>query len=80
MKEFCQRAEKLPRLDAVLENAGLATPVYEEFEGMESTITVNVISTFLLALLLLPKLRADGLKYNMIPRITVVSSEAHEQV
>jgi len=64
----------------VVENAGIATPHYEVVEGMESTITVNVISTFLMALLLLPKLRVDALKYNMVPRIVIVSSNAHEQV
>ena len=80
IQKFCACVGKLERLDAVVENAGIATPHYEEFEGMESTITINVISTFLMALLLLPKLRADGVKYNMVPRIVVVSSDAHEQV
>lgn len=80
VKEFCARAQKLDRLDAVVENAGVAIPTYEELEGMESTITVNVISTFLMALLLLPKLRADAVKYNMVPRLTIVASDAHEQV
>jgi retinol dehydrogenase 12 len=58
----------------------LATPKYEKIEGMESTITVNVISTFLMALLLLPKLRADAIKFNILPRLSIVASEAHEQV
>ncbi len=80
VKQFCNRAQKLERLDIVTENAGLATPKYEEVEGMESTITVNVISTFLMALLLLPKLRADAIKFNTLPRLTIVASDAHEQV
>jgi retinol dehydrogenase 12 len=80
VKQFCSRAQKLERLDIVTENAGLATPKYEEVEGMESTITVNVISTFLMALLLLPKLRADAIKHNILPRLTIVASDAHEQV
>lgn len=80
VRHFCDRASKLARLDAVVENAGVATPIYEECEGMESTITVNVISTFLMALLLLPKLRADALKYNIVPHLTIVASDAHEQV
>ncbi|CZT49493.1 related to enoyl-CoA hydratase/isomerase [Rhynchosporium secalis] len=50
-----------------------------ELEGRESTVTVNVISTFLLSLLLLPKLRADAVKYNITPRLAIVASEAHEQ-
>jgi retinol dehydrogenase-12 len=80
VREFCTRAQKLDRLDAVVENAGIAVPRYEELEGMESTITVNVVSTFLMALLLLPKLRADATKYNILPRLTIVASDAHEQV
>lgn len=80
VKEFCARAQKLDRLDAVVENAGVAVPTYQELEGMESTITVNVVSTFLMALLLLPKLRADATKYNTVPRLTIVASDAHEQV
>lgn len=80
VRQFCARVEKLERLDVVVENAGLATPTYEELEGMESTITVNVISTFLMALLLLPKLQADALKYNFVPHLTIVASDAHNQV
>lgn len=80
VKGFCTRASKLERLDAVVENAGIATPVFEMAEGMESTITVNVISTFLMALLLLPKLRADAAKHNFAPHLTIVASNAHEQV
>lgn len=70
----------MERLDVVTENAGLATPHYQEIDGMESTIMVNVISTFLMALLLLPKLRADAVKFNVVPRLTIVASDAHEQV
>jgi NAD(P)-dependent dehydrogenase (short-subunit alcohol dehydrogenase family) len=80
VKQFCAQASKLERLDIVVENAGLATPKYEEVEGMESTITVNVISTFLMALLLLPKLRADAVKFNVLPRLSIVASDAHQQV
>jgi len=80
VRQFCARAQKLERLDAVVENAGIATPNYEQVEGMESTITVNVLSTFLMALLLLPKLRVDAVKYNIVPRLTIVASDAHEQV
>ncbi|KAI9047330.1 hypothetical protein LZ554_008777 [Drepanopeziza brunnea f. sp. 'monogermtubi'] len=79
VKEFADKAASLERLDVLLENAGIATFSYTELEGMESTITVNVLSTFLMALLLLPKLRADASKYNFTPRLVIVSSEAHEQ-
>lgn len=78
VKAFCARAEKLPRLDAVVENAAVAVPYFEMAEGNELTITVNVISTFLMALLLLPVLRRSSIQHNLVPRLTIVSSDAHE--
>jgi NAD(P)-dependent dehydrogenase (short-subunit alcohol dehydrogenase family) len=78
VKSFCARAQTLQRLDVVIENAGIATPKFELCEGNESTITVNVISTFLMALLLLPKLRETAEKFNVTPRLTITSSDAHQ--
>jgi retinol dehydrogenase-12 len=78
VKEFCAHAQILPRLDIVLLNAGLATGKFAEVSGFESTITVNVISTLLMAFLLLGKLRETGLKFNTTPHITIVSSDAHQ--
>ena len=40
-------------------------------------ITVNVISTFLLAMLLLPKLKATSRAYTTEVNLTIVSSEVH---
>jgi NAD(P)-dependent dehydrogenase (short-subunit alcohol dehydrogenase family) len=75
---FSKRANTLPRLDAVIENAALATENYQLAEGHERTITVNVISTVLLGLLLLPKLRETGkLSPGLKPRLSVVVSEVH---
>jgi retinol dehydrogenase 12 len=67
----------LPRLDGVVENAGISQPEYILAEDNESTITVNVISTFLLALLLLPKLRESASRYGMVSRLTIVGSVVH---
>ena len=77
VKDFAKRAQGLKRLDAVVENAGIAVGKYEILEDNESTITVNVVSTFLLALLLLPKLRESGSRFNTTPHLTIVSSEVH---
>jgi len=77
VKKFCTRAQTLTRLDIVVENAGIAVPYYQEFEGHESTITVNVISTFLMALLLLPTLRESAAKTKVTPHLTIVASDAH---
>lgn len=77
VKEFVKRAEGLSRLDVMLENAGIAADKFSLSEGSESTITTNVISTFLLALMILPKLHETASKHNTIPRLTIVSSEVH---
>ncbi|KAL9010690.1 MAG: hypothetical protein Q9173_004398 [Seirophora scorigena] len=77
VKQFAQRALALPRLDILLENAGVATRFYRQAEEDESTITVNVVSTFLLALLLLPKLRETATRFNTTPCLTVVTSGVH---
>lgn len=43
-----------------------------------ATITVNVISTFLLAHLLLPKLQQTAVQFSTTPRLTIVSSKLHK--
>lgn len=77
VQAFAARASALPRLDAVIANASIATQKYAQLEDNESTITVNVVSTFLLILLLLPTLRASAARWNIAPTVTVVSSAAH---
>ncbi|KAL8753051.1 MAG: hypothetical protein Q9199_005317 [Rusavskia elegans] len=77
VKQFAKRANDLPRLDVLLENAGIATGQFRITEDNESTITTNVVSTFLLALLLLPKLRESSTKFNTTPHLTIVTSEVH---
>jgi len=78
VKAFAARATKdLDRIDVLLENAAIATNAFKLFEQDESTLTVNVVSTFLLALLLLPKLKDTAAKYETRPNLTVVSSDMH---
>lgn len=83
VQKFAERASaQLDRLDVLLENAAIATEKYTIAEDNESTITVNVISTFLLALLLLPKLRETARRYpdpdpERRPHLVIVSSEVH---
>lgn len=77
VKEFAKKAEGLDRLDALVENAGVAKTAWSVQEDNEATITTNVVSTFLLGLLLLPKLRETGQKYNITPHLTVTCSEVH---
>ncbi|KAI9708961.1 MAG: hypothetical protein M1820_003655 [Bogoriella megaspora] len=77
VQEFAKKAQALDRLDIVVENAGIATQDFTLAEGAESTITVNVLSTFLLALLLLPKLKSDAARLGTTPKLCIVSSEVH---
>lgn len=77
VKDFAAKAEGLDRLDVVVENAGIVTYQFSIMEDNESTITVNVVSTFLLALLMLPKLRDTAIKFNVLPRLVIVASFVH---
>lgn len=79
VQSFAERVARLPRVDCVVANAAIATPTFKVVEGHEQTITVNVISTMLLALLLLPKLRETAEQHpdESMPRLTVVVSETH---
>ena len=78
VKEFAARASKdLSRLDVLLENAGVASVEWQVAEDNERTLTVNVVSTFLLAFLLLPKLKDTAAKFNTRPNLTIVTSDTH---
>ncbi|KAL9082091.1 MAG: hypothetical protein Q9159_006718 [Coniocarpon cinnabarinum] len=75
---FAERANRvLKRVDVLLENAGMSTYTFRTVEGEESTIKTNVISTFLLALLLLPKMKKTAEAFDCCPVLTIVSSEVH---
>ncbi|KAI8315346.1 Short chain dehydrogenase atnD [Colletotrichum sp. SAR11_59] len=80
VKEFAARADKLPRLDYVVLNASIATSKRTEAEGWESQVTVNVLSTFLLGLKLLPVLRRTGTTFNVTPKIVITASDASQMV
>lgn len=69
--------QQLGRLDAVLANAAIHATNYRLAEGMESTVTVNVVSQVLLALMVIPKLRESADKYGIRPRLTMVGSAVH---
>ncbi|KAL1965183.1 hypothetical protein VTN77DRAFT_5937 [Rasamsonia byssochlamydoides] len=78
VKAFAARAAAtLDRIDVVVLNAGIATQKFEMFEDNESSITVNVVSTTMLVLLLLPILRSTAEKYRIVPVITITCSAAH---
>ncbi|KAF5006550.1 hypothetical protein FDECE_7076 [Fusarium decemcellulare] len=75
VKAFAKRAIlELDRIDALIENAGVATGLDNLAEGHPATFTVNVYSTFLLAVLLLSKMKEDAQRLKITPHIVVVSS------
>lgn len=77
VKAFAARVDGLARVDVIVENAGINTMNYGTAEDNERTITTNVVSTFLLALLVLPALRRTAQTHNIQPVLTIVSSEVH---
>ncbi len=74
---FCAKVDKLRRLDAVLENAGIGTKYFKLVAGYESTITTNVIGTFLLAFGVVPKLRKSAKEFGGQGRLSIVASDLH---
>ncbi|KAI9743709.1 MAG: hypothetical protein M1818_003025 [Claussenomyces sp. TS43310] len=75
---FGERARReLTRLDKVVLNAGIATETWGLLERHESSISVNVISTALLSLLLLPVLRASKERNGGDPYLEIVCSSVH---
>ncbi|KAJ3130114.1 hypothetical protein HK098_006173 [Nowakowskiella sp. JEL0407] len=78
VKKFAARVgSELERVDIFIANAGVAHLEHSMAEDNEATITVNVVSTFLLAALVMPKLKATAQKYKTRPTLTIVSSEVH---
>ncbi|KAI9697179.1 MAG: hypothetical protein M1836_004743 [Candelina mexicana] len=81
VKAFAQRVDKeLDRVDAAVLNAGLVMRNFKlSPEGWEETLQVNVLSTALLGILLLPKLKASK-KDMRTPRLVIVGSGNHASV
>ena len=75
---FAERVGGIPRLDAVILNAGIHNHSWEASGGWEQTIEVNVVNTLLLGLLALPKLWKTGEAFtNSSPHLEIVSSQLH---
>ena len=77
VKQFANRTSGLKRLDIFFENAAVATQNFRMAEDNELTITTNVVSTFLLGLLVLPKLRESATRFNITPYLNVTNSSVH---
>ncbi|UKZ92914.1 uncharacterized protein TrAFT101_007846 [Trichoderma asperellum] len=72
---FAQRAgEELHRIDGIIENAGTAETSWVEKEGNETTMTVNLFSTLLMALLMLPHLHKSAKQFGIVPQLVIIGS------
>jgi NAD(P)-dependent dehydrogenase (short-subunit alcohol dehydrogenase family) len=80
IKSFAAKCSSLERLDVVIANAGILKTTFEESDGVEVTIKVNVIGTFLLSISLFSILRNSRRKTGQTPRLVVTSSVMHEEV
>ncbi|KIX04845.1 uncharacterized protein Z518_05716 [Rhinocladiella mackenziei CBS 650.93] len=76
VKVFAKRAnDELNRIDALIENAGVSLDKWKMAEGHESSITINVLGTFLLGILLFPKMMESARRFNILPHLVIVTSE-----
>ncbi|ROW13542.1 hypothetical protein VPNG_04379 [Cytospora leucostoma] len=70
--------EETDHLDVALLNAGLGNPTYVKSPlGWEMAVQVNVLSTALMAVLLLPLLRVAARPGQTLPHLTFVNSHGH---
>jgi NAD(P)-dependent dehydrogenase (short-subunit alcohol dehydrogenase family) len=74
IKTFASRISQLPRLDGILANAGVMS---SKFSLNEKTLNINVIGTFLLYLLLLPKMRDSTQQTGNAYRYVIPNSALH---
>lgn len=76
---FAQKANALDHLDVTVLNAGLHRGEYETTRyGWEQDLQVNALSSILLAILLLPKMKASRHLSTKIPVLEFVNSGAHQ--
>ena len=76
---FGKRAQMLPRLDVVFENAGVFLFDWQtsKYTGLEQSLQVNHLSTALLSLSLLPILRRSSRGPGQPTHLLMTSSEVH---
>jgi retinol dehydrogenase-12 len=78
VERFGERVRtELERLDGFVANAGVEMTDFELSEGLETTLTVNVVSTILMAITILPKLRETAGKFNVQTNLSIVGSMVH---
>ena len=75
VRSFVEKVStELDRIDGLVANAGVMVDAWSNVEGMESSITVNVINTLFLGVLMMPKLSESGRKFGIHPTIVFIVS------
>ncbi len=78
IKNFVDQANTLPRLDVLINNAGVRAINFKTVYDTEHTLAVNNIGTFLLALQLIPKLKETARMFSVTPHMTIVASALYD--
>ena len=78
VRAFCTRIHhELDRIDGFVANAGVELMEYKQSEGLERTLTVNVVSTFYMVTSIWHKLQETTERYNVDTRLSLVGSLIH---
>ncbi|KUI52985.1 Retinol dehydrogenase 14 [Cytospora mali] len=79
IRGFVKRANGLPRLDVVINLAGVRCFNFQVVYDTERTLAINNIGTFLFALPLIPKLKETARKFGTTPVMTIVGSALYDR-
>ncbi|OAQ98090.1 hypothetical protein LLEC1_06709 [Akanthomyces lecanii] len=71
------QSQEIPHIDGFVANAGVEVDDFQLSEGIELTLKVNVVATFMLAMAVLPKLQDTAVKRSIDTRLTIVGSLIH---
>lgn len=75
VQSFAKKAStELDRIDGLVANAGVMIDAWSTAEGMETSMTVNVINTLFLGALMMPKMSESGRKFGIHPTIVFIVS------
>ncbi|KAI9168030.1 Short chain dehydrogenase FGM9 [Paramyrothecium foliicola] len=75
VRKFVEKADaELDRIDSLVCNAAMANLSWEVVEGMESNLTVNLLSNLLLTTLMMPVMASKSQGFDRKPRIVHVGS------
>ncbi|KAI1080602.1 hypothetical protein F5B20DRAFT_539864 [Whalleya microplaca] len=75
IQSFVKKAStELDRIDGLVANAGVMLDAWSTTEGMETSITINVINTLFLGALMMPKLSESVRKFGIHPTLVFIVS------